>query len=77
MKTIIHVNQFIIKHNTKHGTNLPPLTIRDYKRRVNAHEVTIEGPSKIVHSPHKPLACGARVWVETESKVKVFKRKRR
>ena len=36
---------------------------------IYAHEVEILGPSKIVYSPKKPLSCGARVWIETESEV--------
>lgn len=72
MKTIIHVNQHIIKSNTKNGTNLPALTVKTYKSNINAHEAIIHGPSKIVHSPEKPLSCGARVWVETTSDVEVI-----
>ena len=69
MKTIIHVNQHIIRKNTKEGTNAPPLTVKTYKANTKCHEVTIKGPSKIVHSPHKPLSCGARIWIETTSEV--------
>jgi len=70
MKTIIHVNQHIIKANRKHGTNEPALTVKDYKRNRKCHEAEILGPSKVVHSPHKPLSCGARVWVETQAEVR-------
>ena len=31
MKTIIHVNQHIIKRNTKTGESKPCLTVKDYK----------------------------------------------
>ena len=34
-----------------------------------AHEVEINGPSKVIYSPDKPLSCGAKVWVETEAEV--------
>ena len=70
--TIIHVNQLVIRQNAKHGTDEPPLTFRkgrSGKESKRAHEVTIHGPSKIVHSPHEPLPCGARVWIETFAKV--------
>jgi hypothetical protein len=69
MRTIIHVNQHIIKANTKNGTNLPALTVKTYKTNVNCHTAEILGPSVVVHSPHKPLSCGARVWIETEAEV--------
>jgi len=31
--------------------------------------VKILGPAEIVYRPDKPLSCGARVWVETQSQV--------
>ncbi len=72
MKTIIHVNKSIIASNRKNGTNFPPLTVKDYKQNRKCHEAIILGPSKVVHSPHKPLKCGARVWIETEVEVQVL-----
>jgi len=71
MKTVIHVNQHVIKKNRKNGSNDPVLTCKTYKSNTYAHEVTIDGPSKIIYSPNKPLSCGAHVWIETESKVKI------
>ena len=70
MKTIIHVNQHVIKANAKNGTNDPVLTVKTYKENRYAHEVTIHGPSKVVYS-EKPLSCGARVWIETQAKVEI------
>lgn len=61
---IVHVNRNTIARNAKHGTNDPPLTIRRGSKREYAHEVELIGPARIVHSPHKPLDCGARVWIE-------------
>lgn len=72
MKTILHVNQAVIARNRKHGTNDPPLTVRNYKGSTPAHEVEILGPSRLVNRPHKPLKCGARVWIETTAPVKVL-----
>ena len=69
MKTIIHVNQHVIKRNTKEGTNDPVLTVKTYKSNTYAHAVQINGPSSIVYSPEKPLSCGAKVWIETQSEV--------
>ena len=72
MKTIIHVNQHIIKSNLKNNANEPVLTVKTYKNNTYAHEVTIEDPSKVVYSKDKPLSCGARVWIETQAKVTVL-----
>jgi hypothetical protein len=72
MKTIIHVNQHVIKSNRKNGVNDPVLTIKTYKSNTYAHEVEILGQSKVVYSPDKPLSCGARVWIETQSEVKII-----
>ena len=69
MKTIVHVNQHIIKKNRKSGDTEPVLTCKTYKSNAYAHEVEIAGPSKIIYSPDKPLSCGAHVWIETESEV--------
>ena len=74
MKTRIHVNQHIIKRNAETGENNPCLTVKTYKSNTYAHEVIIHGSSKVVYSPDKPLPCGARVWVETESKVSCLNR---
>jgi len=69
MKTIIHVNQHVIKANGKTGERNPTLTVKTYKSNTYASEVEILGPSKIVYSPDKPLSCGAKVWIETHSEV--------
>lgn len=68
-KTIIHVNQHNIKFNSKHGNLKPVLTVKQGKNNTYTNEVTIDGPSKLVYSPNKPLSCGARVWVETLANV--------
>lgn len=69
MKTRIHVNQHVIKRNAKTGEAEPVLTVKQGRKNTYAHEVEILGPSRVVYSPEKPLSCGARVWVETESEV--------
>ena len=71
MKKIIHVDQATIRRNRKLLTNDPPLIVRDYKGSSRAQEVDIlDKDGNVVatfkHSPHKPLACGARVWFETK-----------
>ena len=69
MKKRIHINQHKIRSNKKNGTKEPVITVKTSKSNDYAHEVKIEGPSKVVYSPNKPLPCGARVWIETEEKV--------
>ena len=73
MKTIIHVNQHVIKSNRKNGVNDPVLTVKTYKENLYAHEVDIKGDSKICYSPDKPLSCGAHVWIETHNGVTIIK----
>ena len=71
MKTIIHVNQHLIKSNAKTGATVPVITVKTYKSNIYAHEVEILGASKVVYSPDKPLSCGAKVWIETQAEVRV------
>ena len=71
MKTLIHVNQHVIKSNRKNKVEEPVLTVKTYKSNTYAHEVNIKGDSKVVYSPDKPLSCGAHVWIETESEVEI------
>ena len=66
----IHVNQHNIRANTKNGnTDLPVLTVKTYKENHKGNEVIIDGPSRLVYSPDKPLSCGAKVWIETDAEV--------
>jgi hypothetical protein len=71
MKKRIHVNMHIIRKNNKTGERNPVLTVKTSKSNQYAHEVEIDGPSKVIYSPDKPLSCGARVWIETDSEVKL------
>jgi len=70
MLTRIHVNQHKIKSNARNNSDDPVITVKTYKSNDYAREVSILGPSKVVYG-EKPLSCGARVWIETESKVVV------
>ena len=73
MKKIIHVNQHKIRSNTKNGTDEPVLTVKTYKENNYAHEAIIkkdgEEVARVIYSTHKPLSCGARVWIETHNPV--------
>ena len=73
MKKIIHINQHIIKKNRKTKSTDPVITVKTYKSNDYAKEVFIDGPCKIIYSPDKPLKCGAHVWIETSSGVKIVK----
>jgi len=69
MKKRIHVNQHKIRSNKKHNLNEPVITVKTSKSNDYAHEVEINGPSKVIYSPDKPFSCGAKVWIETEAEV--------
>ena len=78
MKTIIHVNQHVIKSNNHNDKNEPVLTCKTYKSNENAHQAIIYDKDdnevcRIVYSKDKPLSCGARVWVETNNRVELIK----
>ena len=79
MKTIIHVNQHIIKSNRKKGEVEPVLTCKTYKSNTYAHEAIIRDAdgnevAKVVYRPDKPLSCGAHVWIETQLNVETIKK---
>jgi len=65
----IHVNQHVIRRNTKTGEREPPLTVKTSRENYRVDSVRIEGPSNVVYSPERPLSCGARVWIETSAPV--------
>jgi len=69
MKTVIHVNQHIIKRNKKNNACESPLTVKNRLGNHKTKEVAISGPCKVVYRPDKPLSCGATCWVETHSEV--------
>ena len=68
MKAQIHVNMHTIRANKKHGLNDPVIPCKTYKSNTYGHQIDIDGPSKVIYSPDTPLSCGARVWIETDSK---------
>ena len=71
-KTIVHVNQHMIKHNQKHGTEFPVLTVKHRGKTYYAHEVIYHHHSTTMYRPHNPLSCGAVCWVETQGNVTLF-----
>lgn len=71
--TRIHVNQHKIRANRANQTDLPVITVKTGRSNTYAHEVEVEGSSRIVYRPDRPLSCGARVWIETEGSVKIIR----
>ena len=68
-KTIIHVNQHVIKSNRKHGRQDPVLTAKHKGKATYSHTAAIMHNgvevARVVYRPDKPLGCGAHVWIET------------
>ena len=76
-KTIIHVNQHVVKDNVKKGNNNPVLTVKTYNSNDYAHEAVIKDKqgnevARVIYRPDKPLSCGARVWIETSNDVELI-----
>jgi hypothetical protein len=63
------VAQDAIRANTKDGGTRPAIIVRRGAKPTRHNEVQITAPDGTVvgtfhYSPHKPLSCGARVWLE-------------
>lgn len=75
----IHINQHNIKKNRKDDSNLPVITVKDYKSNTYGHEAIIydsdgKENARVIYSPDKPLSCGATVYIETRSEVRINNR---
>jgi hypothetical protein len=78
MKTILHINQHIIKSNSKNNENNPVITCKTYKSNEYAHQAIIYDKDnnevcRIVYSKDKPLSCGAKVYIQTDNRVELIK----
>ena len=73
----IHINQHNIRSNKTKDTELPVITIKIGSKNYYCNEIEIDGPSTVKYcgsGDQKPLiSCGARVVMETKSKVKIIK----
>lgn len=69
---IVHVNVNVIRWNKKHNKSLPPCRVQEGSTTRYCREVIISGSSKMVYRPEKPLPCGAKLWVETDSAVELL-----
>jgi hypothetical protein len=64
----IHVDQFKIRNHEP-----DPITIQTSDGSLKAAEIEILGESQVVFRPEHPLSCGARLWIETKSEVRITK----
>ncbi len=65
----IHINQHVIRANSKNEERKPPITIKTSDANHKGWSVDIHGVSQVVYRPDKPLNCGAKLWMETTSAV--------
>tara|TARA_R110000751_G_scaffold226858_1_gene328772 strand:- start:212 stop:454 length:243 start_codon:yes stop_codon:yes gene_type:complete len=63
----LHVDQHRVRNGDRNV-----VTVQTSKGPFKAAEVEWDGPSKLVYRPDTPLGCGAKVWIETTSPVKVI-----
>ena len=70
-RTIIHVNQHVVRRNGKTGSRDPVLTVKQGRTNTYATAAEVLGPCRVVYSPDRPLSCGAKVWIETDAEVRL------
>jgi hypothetical protein len=69
---IIHVNMHVIRKNIRDEQTEPPISIRRGKTGaviLRCHDVQTSGPCNVVYRSKAPLACGARLWMQTLSSI--------
>lgn len=71
---IIHINRNVIQYNGKHGTEIPVCRVENESTGEITYcmEARILGPATMIYSPSKPRKCGAKLWIETDSEVKLI-----
>ena len=67
MKTIIHVNQHVIRRNAVRGEQEPVLAVKTYKSSTYAHEAVIKDDLGAVEDDI--IAIALRIVVETQYKL--------
>ena len=65
----IHVKRHASKRNAKNDTQEPICSIKNRGKTIKGYRVVFEGPA--IMTQNKPLGCGARVWIETRSRIVV------
>ena len=68
----IHVNQHIIRANVKQQTDNPAITVQWRGKSYVGRNVSVRGESSVVQRMHRPLSCGARIWIETSAEVEIL-----
>ena len=68
----IHVNQHVIRSNSKNDESEPVYTVKCSGSTYKARDVSFEGRIDFVYRPEKPLSCGAKCWGETKDRVELF-----
>jgi hypothetical protein len=72
---IIHVAQDAIRRNAKLGTDDPAIIVRRGRKatRHKGIELVVDGKvvGQFIYQPHKPLSCGARLWLELAPNVEI------
>lgn len=71
-KKIIHVNRNKIESNKNHNLKQSVISIKQGKKNTYANKVQLEGKSIIIYRPHRPLHCGATLWIETREQVTIL-----
>lgn len=69
--SIIRINRQSVARNQKENKFDPVITVKCGNSNIYGHEVEINGPCRIVYGQDR-TKLGARVWIETFSKVEVF-----
>ena len=69
---IVHINSHIIRENCSRNKEdlIPPISIRSSRSGavlLRTNEVHCKGNVRVVYDPHRPLKCGARVWIECDA----------
>ena len=73
-RTRIHVRRDVIGRDRKTGEVSYALGVETLgMAKRYGKRVTIKGPSAVVYRPERPLACGARAWIETYAEVVVHR----
>jgi hypothetical protein len=71
--SIIRINRQEVDRNRKQNKFEPVISVKKGDRNTYGHEVEINGPCRIVYSPDQ-TKFGARVWIETFSKVDILRK---
>ena len=67
----IHINRNVIQHNEKHNRELSVCRVQEGSKARYGSAVEIHGPKSMVYRSEKPLSCGAKLWIETDSEITI------